>query len=41
MTVYQHANIKLRDVAEAVTSAATGAPMPELLQEHLATAVQS
>ncbi|WP_308010818.1 ANTAR domain-containing protein [Streptomyces sp. AC495_CC817] len=40
VTVSQHANIKLRDVAEAVTSAATGKPMPELLQEHLAIAVQ-
>ncbi|MFF7266448.1 ANTAR domain-containing protein [Streptomyces sp. NPDC008159] len=41
VTVSQHANTKVRDVAEAVTSAAAGEPMPELLQEHLATAVQS
>jgi ANTAR domain len=41
VTVSQHANVKLRHVAEAITSAATGKPMPELLQEHLATAVQS
>lgn len=27
MTVSQHANIKLRDVAEAITSAAAGKPM--------------
>jgi AmiR/NasT family two-component response regulator len=40
VTVSQHANVKLRDVADAVTSAATGKPMPALLQEHLATAVQ-
>ncbi|MER6678746.1 ANTAR domain-containing protein [Streptomyces sp. NPDC000983] len=41
VTVSQHANIKLRDVAEAITSAATGKPMPEVLQEHLAAAVRS
>ncbi|MFD5848250.1 ANTAR domain-containing protein [Streptomyces chartreusis] len=41
VTVSQHANTKLRDVAEAIASAATGKPMPELLQEHLAIAVQS
>ncbi|MEU0677111.1 ANTAR domain-containing protein [Streptomyces sp. NPDC006172] len=41
VTVSQHANIKLREVAEAVTSAASGKPMPELLEKHLAIAVQS
>lgn len=32
---------KLREVAEAIASAATGKPMPELVQEHLAIAVRS
>ncbi|MGW7259304.1 ANTAR domain-containing protein [Streptomyces sp. NPDC054834] len=41
VTVSQHANVKLREVVEAVTSAATGKPMPTLLQEDLATAVQA
>ncbi|MGI5380066.1 ANTAR domain-containing protein [Streptomyces sp. CA-251387] len=41
VTVSQHANVKLREVAEAVTVAATGKPMPAALQEHLATAVQA
>ncbi|MFH8336475.1 ANTAR domain-containing protein [Streptomyces sp. AM6-12] len=41
VTISQRTNTKLRDVAEAVTLAAAGKPMPEGLQEHLATAVQS
>ncbi|MFD5573635.1 ANTAR domain-containing protein [Streptomyces cadmiisoli] len=41
VTVSQHSNVKLRDVADAVTSAATGKPMPAGLQEQLASAVQA
>ncbi|MEV4038568.1 ANTAR domain-containing protein [Streptomyces umbrinus] len=38
--VSQYANVKLRKVAEAVAGAASGEPMPEDLQDHLAAAVQ-
>ncbi|MET7665839.1 ANTAR domain-containing protein [Streptomyces sp. NPDC005463] len=41
VTASQHANVKLREVAQAVTSAAAGKPMPALLQEHLAMAAQA
>ncbi|MET7696458.1 ANTAR domain-containing protein [Streptomyces sp. NPDC005485] len=41
VTVSQHTNIKLREVAETVTAAATGTPMPAELQEQLAAAVQA
>lgn len=41
VTVSQHANIKLRDVATAVTAAATGTPLPAPLQEHLAAAMRT
>ncbi|MEU0414776.1 ANTAR domain-containing protein [Streptomyces griseorubiginosus] len=41
VAVSQHANTKLHTVADAVTQAATGTPMPEPLQEHLAAAVKS
>ncbi|WP_367318111.1 ANTAR domain-containing protein [Streptomyces sp. HUAS ZL42] len=41
VTVSQHANVKLREVADAVTAAATGKPMPTELQDHLAAAVQT
>lgn len=40
VTVSQHANIKPRHVAEAVTAAATGRPMPHPLQGYLAAAVR-
>ncbi|MER6212405.1 ANTAR domain-containing protein [Streptomyces sp. NPDC001642] len=40
VTVSQHANVKLRVVAEAVTTATTGQPMPADLQDHLAAAVK-
>ncbi|MFD9196263.1 ANTAR domain-containing protein [Streptomyces phaeochromogenes] len=40
VTVSQHANVKLRVVAEAVAAAATGQPMPADLKDHLAAAVQ-
>ncbi|MFJ4633474.1 ANTAR domain-containing protein [Streptomyces sp. NPDC088847] len=36
----QHANVKLRVVAEAVTATTTGQPMPPDLRRHLAAAVQ-
>lgn len=39
VAVSQHSNIKLRMVAEAVTVAATGPPMPPELQDYLAAAV--
>ncbi|WP_123969197.1 ANTAR domain-containing protein [Streptomyces sp. TLI_185] len=41
VTVSQLADIKLREVADAVTSAATGKPMPADLQEHLTAAVRA
>ncbi|MDG5808983.1 ANTAR domain-containing protein [Streptomyces ossamyceticus] len=41
VAVSQRADIKLRDVAEAITSAETGKPMPQLLQEPLTIAVQN
>jgi hypothetical protein len=41
VAVSQHANVKLREVAEAVTAMATGKPMPAELPEHLAAAVQA
>ncbi|MFD4950571.1 ANTAR domain-containing protein [Streptomyces sp. NPDC058451] len=42
VTVSQHANVKLRTVADAVTAAASGrVPMPQNLQDHLAAAVQA
>jgi hypothetical protein len=41
VAVSQHANVKLREVADAVTAATTEAPMPAELQEHLAAAVQA
>lgn len=41
MTVSQHANVKLREVAQAITAAAAGEPMPAVLQEQLASAVQT
>jgi hypothetical protein len=40
VTVSQHANVKLRVVAEAVTATSTGQPMPADLADHLAAAVQ-
>ncbi|GAA3597831.1 ANTAR domain-containing protein [Streptomyces osmaniensis] len=41
-TVSRHANIKLREVAKAVTAAAAaGTTMPPELREHLAAAVQT
>ncbi|WP_420310444.1 ANTAR domain-containing protein [Streptomyces sp. YS-B37] len=40
VAISQHANLKLRVVAEAVTEAATGQPMPTDLTDHLAAAVQ-
>ncbi|MEU9959766.1 ANTAR domain-containing protein [Streptomyces sp. NPDC050982] len=41
VAVSQHANIKLREVADAVASATTGQPMPAELQDHLTAAVQA
>ncbi|WP_369275706.1 ANTAR domain-containing protein [Streptomyces sp. R11] len=41
VTVSQHANVKLREVAQAITAAAAGEPMPAALPEHLASAVQT
>jgi transposase len=41
VTVSQHTDIRLREVAEAVTGAAAGTPMPPELQEHLSGAVQT
>ncbi|MFD5575063.1 ANTAR domain-containing protein [Streptomyces cadmiisoli] len=37
--VSQHAHVQLREVAEAVTAAPTGQPMPAHLQDHLTKAV--
>ncbi|WP_306944285.1 ANTAR domain-containing protein [Streptomyces phaeochromogenes] len=41
VAVSQNANVKLRDVAKAITEATDGQPMPAELQEHLAAAVQT
>ncbi|MET8079194.1 ANTAR domain-containing protein [Streptomyces sp. NPDC005303] len=41
VTVSQHTNTKLHTVAEAITQAATGTPIPEHLQEHLAAAIKA
>ncbi|MFJ6392636.1 ANTAR domain-containing protein [Streptomyces sp. NPDC091972] len=41
VTVSQHTDTALHTVAEAVTRAATGTPLPEHLQEHLAAAVRA
>ncbi|MEU0164404.1 ANTAR domain-containing protein [Streptomyces iakyrus] len=41
VTASQRANVKVRDVAEAVTAAATGRPIPAELQAHLAGAVRT
>ncbi|MFD5574851.1 ANTAR domain-containing protein [Streptomyces cadmiisoli] len=41
VAISQHAHVKLRKVAEAVTATATGQSMPAELQEHLAKAVQA
>ncbi|MEV8321260.1 ANTAR domain-containing protein [Streptomyces sp. NPDC059900] len=41
VTVSQHANVKLREVAEAIVATTTGQPMPESLRKHLTTAVQA
>ncbi|MFC8520333.1 ANTAR domain-containing protein [Streptomyces sp. NPDC057257] len=41
VAISQHANIKLRDVAQAITSTTTGKPMSDVLQEHVAAAVQA
>ncbi len=40
VAVSQHARVKLRTVAEAVTSTATGQSMPAELQAHFVRAVQ-
>ncbi|MGC0397511.1 AmiR/NasT family two-component response regulator [Streptomyces sp. SAI-126] len=40
VAVSQHANVKVRVVAEAVTATVTEKPMPADLQDHLAAAVQ-
>jgi hypothetical protein len=41
VTVSRRAGTPLHTVAEAITQAATGTPMPEHLQEHLAGAVKT
>ncbi|OIJ68388.1 ANTAR domain-containing protein [Streptomyces mangrovisoli] len=41
VAVSQHANIKVRLVAQAVTSTAAGEPMPADLQRHLTEAVRA
>jgi hypothetical protein len=41
VTVSRHTDTQLRTVAEAVTQATTGTPMPEHLQEHLAAALNA
>ncbi|MFI8199492.1 ANTAR domain-containing protein [Streptomyces sp. NPDC085942] len=41
VTVSQHANTKLRVVAEALVAATGGEPMPEDLSRHLADAVNA
>ncbi|WP_020123729.1 ANTAR domain-containing protein [Streptomyces canus] len=41
LAVSQHTNTKPREIAQAITDAATGKPMPAPLQEHLATAVHT
>jgi len=41
VTVSQHSNIKQRDVAEAITSAAAGSPTPAVAQEQVTAAVQA
>ncbi|WP_330323529.1 ANTAR domain-containing protein [Streptomyces pseudovenezuelae] len=41
LTVSQHTNTKLRTVADAITQAATGTPMPKHLQEQLAAAIKN
>ncbi|WP_405742512.1 ANTAR domain-containing protein [Streptomyces sp. NBC_00028] len=41
VTVCQRSNIKQRDVAEAITSAAAGNPTSAVAQEQVTTAVQA
>lgn len=39
--VSQHSNVKLREVAEAITRGASGQPIPAELKDHLAAAVKT
>ncbi|TQJ46773.1 hypothetical protein [Streptomyces sp. SLBN-115] len=41
LAVSQHTDVRLPKVAEVVTAAAAGTPMPQELQDHLAAVVQA
>jgi hypothetical protein len=41
VTVSQHANVKLRIVAQHLVSAAQGTPLPDGIRDHLARALGS